>query len=79
MRAASEVTGLYLGALFPLSLTALLTVVSFAAPGGLAIAAGLGMFVLTAIAWWRRMPAATSFGALFVPWIGFGLVGLGPQ
>ena len=39
MRAASEVTGLYLGALFVLSLTALLTVVSFAAPGGLAIAA----------------------------------------
>ncbi len=79
MRAASEVTGLYLGALFVLSLTALLTVVSFAAPGGLAIAAGLGMFVLTAIAWWRRMPTPTSFGALFVPWIGFGLAGLGPQ
>ncbi len=79
MRAASEVTGRYLGALFVLSLTALLTVVSFAAPGGLAIAAGLGMFVLTAIAWWRRMPTPTSFGAFFVPWIGFGLAGLGPQ
>ncbi len=60
-------------------LAALLTVASFAGASRPALAAGLGMLCVTAIAWRRRRPASTSCGVLFVTWLGLGLAGLGPQ
>ena len=62
-----------------LSLTALVTVVSFAPPVGIAVATGLAALVLTAIALWRQMPASSSMGVLFVTVLVLGLAGLGPQ
>ena len=61
-----------------LLLSALVTVATLASRG-LAIAAGFGTFILTVVAWRRRMPASSSFGLLFVTFLGLGLAGLGPQ
>lgn len=62
-----------------LALTALLTTSSVVPPGGTAAAAGLAALVLTAIAWKRRAPAASSLGLLFETCLVLGLAGLGPQ
>lgn len=62
-----------------LALTALLIVVSLVRPGGAAAATGLMALVLSAIAWQRRAPAATSLGLLLVTCLVLGLAGLGPQ
>ena len=61
-----------------LSLTACLTVAWLAPLRGIALAAGLMALVLTTFAWRQRMPAASSLGLLFVPYLGLGVAGLGP-
>ncbi|MCY3842463.1 MAG: type II CAAX endopeptidase family protein [Acidobacteria bacterium] len=66
-------------ALLVVPLTVRLTVASLTTAHGLGLAAGLGMFLLTTIAWRRRRPASTSCGVLFVAWLGLGLAGVGPQ